>query len=138
MFFISKVSFLKSLQKKVSQTMQKGVCNDEVKSNNNKKKKSGKVKIYWNLFYFYGKKKNSQKSPREETGVYKSAASMFWSDVDIIVSFTGCQELLQNLCAFRGILGKGRENQHHSQCWEQSKSPTGLWSSFCYSEHHFY
>lgn len=83
-------------------------------------------------------KKISHKSSREETGVYKSAASMLWSDVDIIVSFTGCQELLQNLCAFRGILGKGRENQHHPQCWEQSKSPTGPWSHFHYSEHHFY
>lgn len=52
-----------------------------------------------------GKKKNSQKSSREESGVYKSAAQMSLSDVDIIVSFTGRQELLQNLCAFRGILG---------------------------------
>lgn len=71
------------------------------------------------------REKKSQKSSREETGVYKSASSMLWSDVDIIVSFTCCQELLQNLYAFRGILGKGRENQHHSQCWEQSKMTPG-------------
>lgn len=71
MLFISKMPFLKSLQKKVSQAMQEGVCSDEVKSNKNEWKSKNLLEFI--LFLREGKKK-SQKSFREETGAYKSAA----------------------------------------------------------------
>lgn len=66
-----KMSFLKSLWNKVSQAMQEGICSDEVKSNKNEWKSKNLLEF---ILLLRDKKRSSQKSSREETGVYKSAA----------------------------------------------------------------
>lgn len=62
MLFISKMPFLKSLQKKVSQAMQEGVCSDEVKSNKNE----WKSKNLLEFILFLREEKKIPRSPLEK------------------------------------------------------------------------
>lgn len=100
MFFISKI-FPKIIPEESSKPCRR-VFSDEVKNNKNERESKNLPEF---ILLLKEKKIKSQESSREETGVYKSAALLSLSDVDVIVGFTACQELLQNLCAFRGILG---------------------------------
>lgn len=58
-----KMSFLKSLWKKVSQAMQEGVCSDEVKSNKNEWKSKNLLEF---ILLLRDKKKEVPRSPLEK------------------------------------------------------------------------